>query len=117
MQNHGTCHAIASFESTRSFEADGATGLALPAHTGHVPSRYPQTSSETERFTSGLRGGLFETRSHFYHTLRGPCDVTVPRKFGIVRFSENFNGCIMHATEVLSVTWWQGMPLPRLCKA
>jgi hypothetical protein len=78
MRGPGTCHAMASFVSTRSFEANGATGPALPAQTGHVPSRYPETNSETVRFTSGLRGGRFETRPNFYHTLQGPFDDTAP---------------------------------------
>ena len=78
MRERGTCHAMASFVSTGSFEANRATGPTLPAQTGHVPSRYPETSSEMVRFTTGLRGGLFETCPNFYHTLQGPCDDTVP---------------------------------------
>ena len=62
----------------RSFGANGATWPALPAQTGHVPSRYPHTSSEIVWFTSGLRGGLLKTCPNFYHTLQRPCDDTVP---------------------------------------
>ena len=78
MRGCGTCHAMAYFESTGSFEANGATGPTLHAQTGHVPTRYPETSSEMVRFTSGLRGGLFETCLKSYHTLQGPCDDAVP---------------------------------------
>jgi hypothetical protein len=83
MRGSGTCHTMASFESTGSFEANGATGTTLPSQTGHVPSRYPETSWEMVRFTSDLSVGLLETRPIFYHTLHGPCHDTVqdPKQF------------------------------------
>ena len=119
MRGHGTCHVNASFESTRSFEANGATGPALPAQTGHVPSRYPETSSEMVRFTSGLRGGIFEMRPKFYHTLQGPCDDTVPA------LEEFQYRTIFLGFKRLYQAWhrgtfgprWEGMPLSPLHKA
>ena len=112
MPGFGTCHAMASFESTRSFKANNATSPTLPSQTGHaiLIARYYLGDGAVYKQPPGR---LMRNTLRFLPHTTGPYQNTMP---GAEEFRHRmiFRGLIRKgasSTEVRSHPRWRGPPL------